>query len=208
MRTGRGFERLVNFSDAVIAIAMTLLVLPLVDIPGELQAGETMADVLSEHRSEFAAFVLSFLVIWTLWTAHHRIMEHFRGYDDVLMRWHMLFLFTLISLPFSTQLLGAESNDQAAPFYICTLLVTSLSLLGISLRGRKKPDLLHADRPEVQQWLARPASWYNPAVLSFALVISIFWSTWGLWALLLLILDNIFDRIIGKLRGRSGVDPE
>lgn len=202
MRTGRGFERLVNFSDAVIAIAMTLLVLPLVEIPGELEPGESMADVLSEHRGELGAFVLSFLVIWTFWDAHHRTMEYFRGYDHTLMRLHMVFLFTLVTLPFSTQLLSAENDDQAVSFYIGTLLVTSLVLVWISVHGRRKRELLQADRPEVEQWLAQPVSWYKPAVLLFALVVSLFWAAWGTWALLLLILDNPIERLIAKLRGR------
>ena len=108
MRTARGFERLVNFSDAVIAIAVTLLVLPLVEIPAELTADESFVDVLSDHRAELGAFLLSFLVIWTFWDAHHQIMEHFRGYDHAMMRLHMVFLFTLIPLPFSTQLISSQ----------------------------------------------------------------------------------------------------
>ncbi len=40
MQTERGFDRMVNFCDAVVAIAITLLVLPLVDIPSELIEGQ------------------------------------------------------------------------------------------------------------------------------------------------------------------------
>jgi uncharacterized membrane protein len=208
MRTARGFERLVNFSDAVIAIAITLLVLPLVEIPGELGPGESLADVLSEYRSELGGFVLSFLVIWTFWDAHHQIMEHFRGYDHALMRLHMVFLFTLVTLPFSTELISRESDDRAVPFYVGTLLVTSLTLVGITLRGRRKPELLQTDRADVQQWLSRPVSWYNVIVLVFALGVSLIRPDWGTWALLLLLFGNLIDRLIAKVRGKPVPDPE
>jgi uncharacterized membrane protein len=208
MRTARGFERLVNFSDAVIAIAITLLVLPLVEIPGELLPSESMADVLSEHRGEIGGFVLSFLVIWTFWDAHHQIMEHFRAYDHALVRLHMVFLFTLVTLPFSTELISRESDDRAVPFYVGTLLVTSLTLVGITLRGRRKPELLQTDRAEVQRWMARPVSWYNVIVLVFALVVSLIRPDWGTWALLLLLFGNLIDRLIAKVRGKPRPDPE
>ena len=208
MRTARGFERLVNFSDAVIAIAITLLVLPLVEIPGKLGPGESLADVLSEYRGELGGFVLSFLVIWTFWDAHHQIMEHFRGYDHALMRLHMVFLFTLVTLPFSTELISRESDDRAVPFYVGTLLVTSLALVGITLRGRHKPELLQTDRAEVQRWLSRPVSWYNVIVLVFALVVSLIRPDWGTWALLLLLFGNLIDRLIAKVRGKPQPDPE
>lgn len=201
MRTGRGFERLVNFSDAVIAIAVTLLVLPLVEIPGELQPDQDLREILSEHSGQFAGFVISFLVIWTFWSAHHRIMEFFRGYDHLLMQLHMVFLFTLVTLPFSTQLLNSRAASSAASFYLGTLLVSSLMLAFISLRGRARRDLLHADRAEVELWLRRPLSIYRPVVLTAALVVSVFSPSAGLWMLLLLVFDNLVERLISRVRG-------
>jgi len=208
MRTGRGFERLVNFTDAVIAIAVTLLILPLVEIPGDLRPEDTLGEILDEHGGEFGAFVLSFLVIWTFWAAHHHVMEYFRGYDYLLMRIHMVFLFTMISLPFSTQLLTGEHFDWAAPIYIGTLLVSSLMLVAISARGRAKPELLHTDRREVQRWQAQPLSVYRPIVLTLALVVSLFEPGWGTYLLILLLFDNVVDRLIAKSRGLPAPDPE
>ncbi len=69
MRSGRGFERLITFADAVVAIALTLLVLPLVEIPAELGADSSLADVFTEHRGQIGGFLLSFVVIWVFWTA-------------------------------------------------------------------------------------------------------------------------------------------
>lgn len=199
---------MVNFTDAVIAIAITLLVLPLVEIPGELRGGESIVDIFRQYGGEFGAFVLSFLVIFTFWSTHHHNMEYFKGYDHLLVQLHMVFLFTVISLPFSTQLLTAESNDRAVPFYIGTLLVSSLMLAAISWRGRRKPELLHADKAEVQRWLHQPLSIYKPAVLLLALVVSLFLPTWGTWLLLLLIFDDLIDLIIARVRGLPPPDPD
>ena len=42
VRTERGFDRIVNFSDATVAIAMTLLVLPLVELGGDTEPGDSL----------------------------------------------------------------------------------------------------------------------------------------------------------------------
>ncbi len=52
VRTGRGFERLITFADAVVAIALTLLVLPLVEITAQLHEGESVGRVLADHGDE------------------------------------------------------------------------------------------------------------------------------------------------------------
>jgi uncharacterized membrane protein len=203
MRTGRGFERLVNFTDAVIAIAVTLLVLPLVEIPQELGEGEHLGEVFADHRAEFGAFALSFLVIWVLWLAHHHTMEYFKAYDSTLMRLHMIWLFTIVTLPFSTQLLSTEDNgDGEVPLYVGTLFLSSLILLGIAWQGRRKHELLHADRAEVQDWLSRRPSFYAAAVLGVSFVLSPFFPTPALFVLLLLLFESVADRITARLTGR------
>jgi len=52
VRTGRGFERLITFADAVVAIALTLLVLPLVEITVQVRQGESVGRVLADHRDQ------------------------------------------------------------------------------------------------------------------------------------------------------------
>ena len=76
MRTERGFDRIVNFSDATVAIAMTLLVLPLVELGGDTEPGDSLWHLLSENSNAIFGFLLGFLVIWSMWVNHHRVMEY------------------------------------------------------------------------------------------------------------------------------------
>ena len=135
-----------------MAIALTLLVLPLTEIAVDLDGSEDVWHVLRDHRDEIGAFVLSFVVIWVFWTAHHRTMEFFDGYDGVILRLTLVWLFTIVVLPFVTQLLaGAEYERGAAPLYDGVLFVGSLSLAAMSWWGHRRPDLLHGDREEVRR---------------------------------------------------------
>jgi len=204
VRTGRGFERLITFADAVVAIALTLLVLPLVDIALAVPDGASVGQVLADHRGEVSAFVISFLVIWVLWTGHHRMMEYFDAYDAAIMRLTLLWLFTIVVLPFTTQLVNSEAYGHGAvPLYIGVLLVSSLSLLGMSWRGRRHRELLLADRPEVDDWINTPRSLTTAGILLVAFVLSIAVPSVGTTPLLALLFTDSIDRMVLKLRQRA-----
>ena len=75
-------DRLVFFTDAVVAIAITLLVLPLVDVvPVAAQNGQSATEVITDHQPEVFGFLLSFAVITRLWFAHHNFFRHVRAYS-------------------------------------------------------------------------------------------------------------------------------
>jgi uncharacterized membrane protein len=202
VRTGRGFERLITFADAVVAIALTLLVLPLADITAQVPEGESVGRVLSDHRHEVSAFVISFVVIWAVWRVHHRTMEYFDAYDPAIMRLTMLWLFTIVVLPFTTQLLNSEAYSHGAvPVYIAVLLVSALSLFGMSLWGRAHRELLLADRAEVDDWVNEPRSLTTVGILVVALVLSIVVPQVGTLPLLALLFTDAIDRAV-RLRAR------
>ena len=141
MRTERGFDRIVNFSDATVAIAMTLLVLPLVDLGGDTEPRDTLWDLLSENSNAIFGFLLGFLVIWSMWVNHHRVMEYFADYDSTVLALHLLWLLTMVTIPFTTQLITNNYLYQhgATALYVAVLLVSSISLHLLGLRGRQHP---------------------------------------------------------------------
>ena len=97
-------ERLALFSDAVFAIAITLLVIEL-KIPGSGHAHsdhdlfELMAD---EFVAKFIGFIVSFLVIAIYWVNHHMLFGFLEGYNKKLIWANLYFLFTIILMPFSS----------------------------------------------------------------------------------------------------------
>lgn len=97
-------ERLILFSDAVFAIAITLLVIE-IKIP-ELH-GEDINDPALVHKlleliPKFIGFLVSFLLIGQYWIVHHRMFSFVINYTDRLIWLNILFLFATALMPFST----------------------------------------------------------------------------------------------------------
>ena len=114
MRTERGLDRFVTFLDAVVAIAITLLVLPLVDVLGETQAGRDLASVLTDEAGRFGTFFLSFVLIARLWLAHHHIVEGVGAYDGAFLLANLTWSLTIVLVPFATQVAGSFPPEPPA----------------------------------------------------------------------------------------------
>jgi uncharacterized membrane protein len=195
VRTGQGFDRFVNFSDAVVAIAITLLGLPLVDIPPPSD-GKTTLDVLSEHSGELFAFGYTFVVVALLWMAHHRVLTYFRGYDGPLVWLNMLYLLSIVLLPFPSEWVGERGfSDGVGTFYLLTMAAASAGLGLMTRYAIRRPALL-------QPW-ARPGGRHPLRVrrsLTFtsffvaAALLALVVPAWTSWLLTLLIPISIIDR--------------
>src|SRR5919199_4021121 len=109
----RGLERIIFFSDAVFAIAITLLVLNIEvpDIPQGRVAQELLGQLLALWP-KYLSYVISFLVILIFWISHHSIFSTIRGYDRVLIWLNSLFLMFVAFLPFPTALLSEYGDQQ------------------------------------------------------------------------------------------------
>jgi uncharacterized membrane protein len=106
-----GLERIVFFSDAVIAIAVTLLA---VDIkPPDVNPSQ-LASALAEFSPRFLSFTLSFMVIASFWTEHHITFSYIRDYDYKLAWLNFLFLMFIALTPFASSMLGNYQFDGTA----------------------------------------------------------------------------------------------
>ena len=113
------------FSDAVIAIAITLLAL---DLRVDHTAGERLqfSDIF-EHWKTFAAFFLSFFNIATFWKSHHLVFAYIRKIDDRIIWFHIAWLLFIVLLPFSTTLVSAHFFDTPAIFtYALNMLMIAI----------------------------------------------------------------------------------
>lgn len=97
-------ERMILFSDAVFAIAITLLVIEL-KVPeierSELTEGKLL-QALAHMMPKFFGFIISFMFIGIYWAVHHRLFGYVVNYTPKLLRLNLLFLFAVALMPFST----------------------------------------------------------------------------------------------------------
>ncbi len=68
----------------MVAIAITLQILPLIDVEGP-KTGETVWQVIAENFSHISAFSISFAVLMVLWFKHNRVFNVMRAYDGVIL---------------------------------------------------------------------------------------------------------------------------
>lgn len=112
------------FSDAVFAIAMTLLVLDLA-----IPAGSTSAlQVVSEEWPSYLAFALSFTIVAFFWVNHHRRFRVVIGYDTGFIVINLVLLFFVASVPFPTMLLS-EFAPETTAVVLYAALVATISLV-------------------------------------------------------------------------------
>jgi uncharacterized membrane protein len=104
-------ERLTFFSDAVVAIAITLLALEL-PIPMGESNREFWQDV-NANQADYIAFFISFTVISAHWVGHHRVFRYVVAVTPAVRRWIMLWLFMIVLMPFTTKVLSESGAFQS-----------------------------------------------------------------------------------------------
>lgn len=124
-------ERILFFSDAVMAIAITLLAidLRLPDVAGA--DDQAFWRLLGDLLPRYFSFAISFAVIAVYWSAHHRIFRFIVRWNAGLLAVNMLFLFFVVQLPLLNSILGSYGNLSAAT----AVYAFGLSLLGFTSAG-------------------------------------------------------------------------
>lgn len=151
------FGRVLNFSDAVFAIAMTLLVVG-ITVPTVANANDTgdLLQALGDRGHNFLSFFLSFAVIARYWLAHHNLVAQLQRLDRGIMTINLAYLAVIAFLPFPTALLGTYSGNSLAiaGYGAVVAVVSGLELL--LLRHARANGLLRRPIPDdVYRW----ASW-------------------------------------------------
>lgn len=189
-------ERLTFFSDAVFAIAITLLVIE-IEVPHLGVAGDhAYLEALAELGHSFMGFVLSFLVIGALWAAHHRVFGLLGDYDRQLVMPNLLLLMVIAFMPFATALMSSNSLARVPEaFYSATLMVAGLLqcwLFGKALR----PPYLRPDVADEEVIAVRARSWALPITALLSLALAWVIPAFNNFVLLLIpVLTRLFPRI-------------
>jgi uncharacterized membrane protein len=196
----RPAERLKFFTDAVVAIAMTLLILPLLDSVSEAASeGLSTRGFVSEHRDQVLSFALSFLVISRFWMAHHSLFEKVEHYTPLLLHLGILWMFTIVWLPVPTAMAGEMDTDPLQlVLYIGTMLASTLVMVACHLQVMRQPETwAHPQVPGPDGLAAAIAlSLLFAVALLLALVLPI-----GYLALLVLLLTRVVRRLVARRLG-------
>lgn len=199
MRKPLGLDRFLTFIDAIVAIAITLLVLPLVEMTSELTDESPLEELWNpETYGKYGSFVLSFAVIFRLWQVHHKLMDPIEAYDRVVGVVTAAWALTIVFMPFTTALVGIYGADEqpVIAVYLLTLLVSSALLTVLAVYLARKPELHRAD-VESSKRMAVPS-----AVATFVMVVA---SAVGILiprvnygALLLLLLTGLLTTLVNR----------
>ncbi|KAA9331374.1 DUF1211 domain-containing protein [Hymenobacter busanensis] len=153
-------ERMILFTDAVFAIAITLLIIE-IKVP-ELHhpSDQQLVQALLQLTPKFVGFFIGFLVIAIYWVAHHRIFRFVRHYTGKLIWLNILFLVSIVLMPFTSAFYSEYTASLNVPFVLYCLSVAATGLLQVVLqRYLRNPanGIIHpadADHPELD--LVRP----------------------------------------------------
>jgi TMEM175 potassium channel family protein len=127
----RELERIIFFSDAMFAIAITLLVLDIrvPSVPQDLVASG-LPQALAALWPKFLSYIISFVVIGLYcWQVHHRTFRYITGYDDRLVALNLFLLMGVAFLPFSVSLISEYGPERIA----LLIYLGHLSVIGLLL---------------------------------------------------------------------------
>jgi uncharacterized membrane protein len=203
----RASDRLITFTDAVVAIAITLLAL---DLP--VPAGRTVpglwASVMSDS-GQYLAFLISFFAIAGGWSQHHELFRYARSTDGRMKSLHLAWLLTIIILPFATKLLfDRETIDQGVRalhwgFYALVQLLESAALFAMVRRMVSHDELVPGTPARVVDGVTGQSL---GLMLGFGLSIPVFFATsyaWALWIAAPLLSREVRRRLRARSRERE-----
>jgi uncharacterized membrane protein len=191
-------ERVVFFSDAVVAIAITLLALALpLPVARNSTTNHQLLNALWGDRDRYLAFLISFVVIGNHWTVHRRIFRYVNRLNGTLIRLDMIWLLMMIITPFATRILtGNGGFGVRFTIYTLVQVIASTCLLLMSREIRDK-DLMRADAPESAR---HPENSHTLTLIAvFLISIPVAFAA-GQWAFALWVAIPVLGRVLRRLR--------
>jgi uncharacterized membrane protein len=180
----RSVDRLIFFSDAVTAIAITLLAIDL-PVPGGATVSAFWSSV-HDNGGQYLAFLVSFIAIAAAWSDHHDAFRHISRFDPWLRNVNMMWLLLIIVIPSATKLLTGNGGDEITVhafrwgFYALVQVLISAALFAM-VRHMISHHLVERGTEDRDR---RASDWrtYGP-MLGWALSIPVFFVTTNAWVL-------------------------
>jgi len=198
--TTLSFERILFFSDAVFAIAITLLVLEIKvpHIPHETLSEAAVRHALVELLPKFAGFFFSFFIIGLMWIEHHRIFRFIGDYDMGLVWRNLLFMLFVAFIPFPTAMFSEYFLSTTAFILYVAGFATAAALKAWIWHhaAARRESLIVADVDDATIREIARRSWAVPIVCGVAMLAAIFVGPFGGFAF-------PFIPLVANLLGRS-----
>ena len=189
-------ERLIYFSDAVIAIAITLLALEL-PVPSGVKGDGAVLAFLGGHAQDYVTFLISFGAVAMYWLAHQRLFRYARGLVGPVIQWNLLWLLMIVLMPFTAKLLTGDLDAFEVQFagYALGQALAGLFLV-LAFSGLRKHGLLRADAPA--SVITNTMDWLISVMVMFALSIPVAFVTH--WASLCWLLVPVIRIVLRTVR--------
>lgn len=179
-KTDHPLERLVFFSDAVFAIAITLLVIELHPPHLERWSSDRSHIVgLINQIPAFLGYFISFAVIGNFWMGHHRAFSLAGHYHPRILGWNMALLCAIAFMPFATAYLSAYFTERVPTvFYCVAMFVAALLNFRVNRMATSPPMLAEGADPDAVLYVrVRGLSVLMGALT--AVVVAIFFPAYG-----------------------------
>ena len=139
--------RVEAFSDGVMAIAITLLIL---DVKVPLAAEGELTSKLAHQWPSYAAYAVTFLIIGIMWVNHHFMFDRVRAVTRSLLYLNILLLMGIAFLPFPTALLAEYLREDAnshiaAAVYSATMVAIGVGFVALWWHLAHHPELLEGE---------------------------------------------------------------
>jgi TMEM175 potassium channel family protein len=181
---GFGTERVAAFSDGVIAIIITIMVLEL-KLPETAGGGDAWSTFLAPLAPKLAVYALSFVIVGTLWVNHHQLLGVVRRATPQLLWMNLLLLFFMSLIPLATSFLGEHPHlARAVAFYALILMLSSAVFTLLRYRLGRMPE---HDRGHIQFRRATLVRSFLSTLLYGAATVAALYSPAGALALLVFV---------------------
>lgn len=189
------YDRVLFFTDAVFAIAITLLV---VDLPAHLRRGPHHGNVLINWPG-IIGFAISFVVIGLFWMAHHSLFRYITAFDGTLLRLNLLFIGTIAFLPYPTAVLSAAKSTQRSAVVFYAACAGSAGLVeAVIWLWACRSGLVSGIGSRAQQLLLL-RTWLTPAVFAVSIVVTLLSSRAAIYVWLVIWAgDWLLNRAYGR----------
>ncbi len=190
--SGTNPNRLSSISDGIFAVGMTLLVLGLV-VPAAKDTGVTEAqlwDVLQKLAPHVLVYTMSFMTLGIFWLGQGTQLSRLARSDRNFMWIHLVFLFSVTLVPFSTALLANYYWLKVALVeYWLNIVVLGATLFAGLLYGLRA-NLFQEEGKREMSYLMRGRILIAQALYAVATLLSLVFPTWVSIALIFLIQLN------------------